>query len=130
MRYYSPSPPLFLFSFHPSPFPLFPLPPSPPGQLKSLLIMKQEIPTGNLFPLLRILLHLSLTPAVAQTTRTAGMKAVIHILQRCFPSIRQLNPTETIPETSFNESDSVAVEALKVLSFLIIDYHQLINILF
>lgn len=79
-----------------------------------VLLQSQELPHANLFPLLRIMLHLSLTPAVAQSARASGMNAIIHILQRSFPSIRQLNANETTPETVFNESDSVPVEALKV----------------
>eukprot|EP00026_Physarum_polycephalum_P005685 Phypoly_transcript_05720.p1 GENE.Phypoly_transcript_05720~~Phypoly_transcript_05720.p1 ORF type:complete len:500 (+),score=53.32 Phypoly_transcript_05720:92-1501(+) len=78
------------------------------------LLQNQELPLANLFPLLRILLHLSLTPEVAQATRTPGMNAVIHILKQCFPSINQLNPTDTTPLATFNESDPVPTEALKV----------------
>lgn len=70
----------------------------------------QEAGYSHLFPLLRVLLHLSLAASVAQDVRTAGMQALASVLLRCFPSCAQ-EGSEL--DKAVVEMDTVPLEALK-----------------
>lgn len=77
------------------------------------LLSDEELDNRSLFPLLRILLHLSLTPAAAQAARTPGSSALARILKRCLPTDADVYHEGVVIDTLIS-LDPVPLEALKV----------------